>query len=302
MKKSFVLMVIAAILYSICTPLSKYLFSELPSIFVSSLFYLGAGVGVGIIFLIARLTKKDKDELLSKKDFIYVGIINICDSISSFLLFYGISLISSEEASLLQSFEVVSTSLFAYFIFKEKISWRLIIAILFLLTGSMLLGFSFNSALEFNIGTFYVLLAVSLFGISNNVIKKVSNKSTLEFTTFKCLIPGIILLIISLATGQYNLNIAFMGYSLIGGFFSFGVSVFFYTLAVRKLSASLGTTIFSINPFFAAILSIIIFKDIPEWNFYVSLTLLVIGEAFAAYDNYINSKKEATLYIDNKQS
>src|SRR5574344_1669403 len=295
MKKSFLLMIVSAILYAFFTPLTKLLLGELPSTFLGGLTYLGSALGMTIVFIIARLTKKDKDELLNKKDFMYVAFVNVLDVCSSLCLFYGISLISSEEASLLQSFEVVSTALVAFLVFKEKISWRLLVAIIFLLCGSIFLAFDFNTQITFNLGAFFVLLAVTLFGISNNVIKKVANKDSLEFSIFKSLVPGLVLIIIALCTKEYNFNWPYISYSLVVGFLTFGVSVFFYAIAVRKLSASLGTTVFSSNPFFAAIISLLIFKDILKWNFYVSLILLIIGEIFAAYDNYINDKKEQTV-------
>ncbi len=292
MRKSFLLMIIAALLYSICTPLTKVLLGDLSPIFLSGLTYLGGAIGMAIIFLIMRLTKKDKEELLKGKDFIFVLIINIVDTCGCFLLFYGISLINSDEASLLQSFEVVSTALIAYFVFKEKISWRLLLAILFLLAGSVFLSIDFSSTITFEPGALYVLLGVALFGISNNVIKLISTKDSLEFTVFKCLVPGVILVLISVITGNYKLNWPYIGYGLLGGFFSFGVSIAFYAFALRKLSAAMGTTVFSSNPFFASIISLIVFQNVPKWNFYVSLLLLLIGEGFAAYDNFVNEKIE----------
>lgn len=297
MKKSFLLMLLSAILYGFFTPLTKILLGELPSTFLAGLTYLGAALGMAILFLIGRITKLDKDELLSGKDFLYIGLVNILDVCSSLCLFYGISLISSDEASLLQSFEVVSTAIVAFIVFKEKISWRLCVAIVFLLCGSAVLVFDFNTQISFNVGAFCVLLAVSMFGISNNVIKKVAKKDSLEFSIFKSLVPGVVLTLIALFTKQYSLNWPYISYSLVVGFLTFGVSIFLYTIAVRKLSASLGTTVFSSNPFFAAIISLAIFKNIPKWNFYVSLILLIIGEAFAAYDNYINDKKDKKLRL-----
>jgi len=299
MKKSFVFMLVSAILYAICTPLTKVLLGDLPPIFLSGITYLGAAFGMAIIFLILRLTKKDKDELLKGKDFIYVGIINVVDTVSCYLLFYGISLISSEQASLLQSFEVVSTAIIAFFVFKEKISWRLLLAILFLLGGSVVLSIDFSKTMTFEPGALFVLAGVGLFGISNNVIKKVSSKDSIEFTIFKCLVPGILLTTFSFISGSYKFNWSYITYAMLGGFVSFGISVFFYALAVRKLSAALGTTVFSSNPFFAAIISLIVFKNVPACNFYLSLALLIVGEAFAAFDSINNEKLERKKLSEN---
>ncbi|MBP3375716.1 MAG: EamA family transporter, partial [Clostridia bacterium] len=76
MKKSknigILLAVLAAALYALTSPLSKLLLDYLPPTLMAGFLYLGAGIGMGIIALIRRASKKQQTELaLTKSELPY---------------------------------------------------------------------------------------------------------------------------------------------------------------------------------------------------------------------------------------
>jgi drug/metabolite transporter (DMT)-like permease len=292
MKKSILIMALAACLAAVNVPFSKYLLTAMPVYLLASLTFLGGAIGSGLVFLILRLLKKDKEALLSGKDWLYVGIINLLDCGSNAMLFSGLALLSGETASLLQSFEVVATAFFAFTLFKEKASWRLLTGIALIVAASVLLSFDPEAGYEFKPAALLIVGATLCWGIDNNLTKKISGKDPLEFTMIKCATPGLVLLGVSLLLGERFYDGAMIGYSLLDGAISYGFSVVLLAYGFKKLSAAAGTTIYAANPFIGAILSLCFFPSVPSWSFYVALALLLLGEGFVSFDAFKEEKRQ----------
>jgi drug/metabolite transporter (DMT)-like permease len=293
MKKYYWILLLSAALAAVNVPFSKYLLPQVPALWIAALTYIGGAVGVGLVFLFAKLLKKDHDEPLKGKDWFYILGVNVSDSCANAMLFIGISMLSGETASLLQSFEIVSTALIAYFIFREKVSWRLWIAIAIVLGASVLLSLKPGEAFAFNYGALLIVGTTICWGVANNLAKKVSHKDPLEYSFFKCLTPSIVLTIIALSTQGFPSSGLAISLSLLDGFLAYGISIVLMMVGFRHLPVSLGTALYSTNPFIGAIFSLVIFHDaLPEWNFYVALALVVLGEALASYDGLVNERKE----------
>lgn len=66
---------LAAVFYAINTPFSKVLLNVVPPTFMASFLYLGAGLGVGIMYLF-HFKKEEKTERLNRLDMPYtIGMI-----------------------------------------------------------------------------------------------------------------------------------------------------------------------------------------------------------------------------------
>jgi drug/metabolite transporter (DMT)-like permease len=61
------LAILAAGLYAINIPLSKLLLTQIEPTMMASYLYLGAGIGIGIVFLILKRIKKTQMRNLQKK-------------------------------------------------------------------------------------------------------------------------------------------------------------------------------------------------------------------------------------------
>lgn len=288
-------MLISAALAAVNVPFGKLLLPNLPTMLVAALTYVGGAVGLGLIFAFSRLFKWDKDPLLKGKDWLYILAVNVCDCCANTMLFYGISLLSGEAASLLQSFEIVSTAVIAYFLFHEKVSWRLWLAIVIVLGASALLSFVPGQAFAFNWGALLIIGTTIFWGFANNFAKKIADKDPIEYSFFKCLTPAIVLSIIALSLGNFSTKWNYVGLGLLDGFLAYGVSIALMMFCFRKLPVALGTALYSTNPFIGAILSLIFFFAWPEWNFYVAIVLVLLGEVLAGYDGIKNEKEAAKL-------
>jgi drug/metabolite transporter (DMT)-like permease len=293
MKKYYWIMLFAAVLAAVNVPFSKYLLPTVPPLLLAALTYGGGTLGLALVFLFARVSKKDKEPLLHGKDWLTMLAINISDSAANAMLFYGISLLNGETAALLQSFEIVSTALIAFFFFKEKITWRLWLAIVIVVAASVLLSFNPAEAFAFNWGALLILGTTILWGLTNNLCKTLAKRDPIEYSLFKCLGPSVVLLTLALALQNFSNDSTGIALGMLDGFLAYGISVILMVVAFRYLPVSLGTSLYSTNPFIGAIFALAVFPAWPAWTFYVALGLLVVGELLAGYDGLQNEKKAA---------
>ena len=109
---AIILALLAAVFYAINTPFSKILLENVQPTFLAAFLYLGAGVGVGMMYLF-HIKKEDKSERLTKQDLPYtVGMI-LLDIVAPIFLMIGIKMGTASNASLLGNFEIVVTTLIA---------------------------------------------------------------------------------------------------------------------------------------------------------------------------------------------
>lgn len=274
--------ILAASFYAINIPLSKLLMNDIEPTMMAGLLYLGAGIGIGIMFLF-NFKKTPKEELLNKSDLPYVILMVILDIIAPILLMFGIRGVTSGNASLLNNFEIVATSLIALMIFKEAITKKMWLAIFLVTTSSVLLTFDLSS-LIFTWHSLLILGAALCWGFENNCTRKISSKSSYEIVTIKGLCCGIGSIIIGFIVGEkFPISIHLL-YAILLGFVAYGLSIFFYIKAQAKLGAAKTSAFYAVNPFIGVLLSFIIFKEIPNWNFYVALGIMILGTIIIIID------------------
>lgn len=287
--KAIILALLAAVLFAISTPLSKKLMENIPPSFMAAFLYLGAGVGVGIMYIF-NYKKEDKSLKLDKSDFKYTIAMIGLDILAPLLLMIGIKLGSASNASLLENFEIVATSLIALFIFKEKISHKLWIAIFFIIISSFILTFNGKTSLDFSIGSIFVLLATISWGLENNCTKKISEKSTYQIVTLKGIFSGLGSLFIGLLLKEKIINYKYIFLAMILGFVAYGLSIFSYVRAQRDLGAAKTSAYYSVAPFVGAFLAFIINGERPDEKFLLALIFMIIGTIFVVNDSLIDNK------------
>ena len=208
----------------------------------------------------------------------------VLDIAAPIFLMMGLNYTTAANASLLNNFEIVATSIIALFIFKEYISKKLWLAIILVTTASMILSFEISS-LSFSIGSIFVLLACICWGMENNCTRMLSSKNPMQIVVLKGVFSGLGSFIIALILGERIPDIIFIIIALLVGFVSYGLSIFFYIYAQRDLGAAKTSAYYAIAPFIGAFLSLIIFRQLPSITFIVALFIMAIGTYFASTDN-----------------
>lgn len=282
-KFAVILALLAAVFYAINTPFSKLLLNKIPPTFMASFLYLGAGIGVGIMYLF-QIKKEAKSDRLTREDLPYtIGMI-VLDIAAPILLMMGISIGSASNASLLGNFEIVATTLIALLIFKEAVSTYLWIAIVFVTASSIVLSFEGVGSFDFSFGSILVILATCCWGLENNCTRKISEKSTYEIVLLKGLFSGMGSFIIALIIGEKIPAIAYIVLAMILGFVAYGLSIFMYIRAQRDLGAAKTSAYYAIAPFVGTFLAFVINGEQLNIMYFAGLILMCIGSVIVVYD------------------
>ncbi len=282
-RKGIFLAILAAGLYAINSPLSKLLLQYVPEKLMAGLLYLGAGLCMGFIALYRKLSKSDKkEEKLTKGELPFVIGMIVLDILAPIFLLMGLNRTSAANVSLLNNFEIVATAFVAYFAFKEKIKKRLWLGIFFVTTSCAILSFEDTSSLQFSVGSLFVLLAAVCWGFENNCTRKISSKDPMQIVLLKGIFSGLGSLIIGLCLGE-KFGLIWPIFAVLAvGCVAYGLSIYYYVYAQRLLGAAKTSAYYAIAPFIGAILSLIIFGEMPGPHFFIALVFMAIGAWLSA--------------------
>ena len=284
-KKATFFALLAAVLYAVNAPISKLLLQEVPATVMAAMLYLGAGIGVFLMGAAQRLAGRGRKERpLTRKELPYtVGMVAL-DIAAPIFLMVGLTRTTAANASLLNNFEIVATSIIALVVFREAISKRLWLAIALVTASSLLLSFEDMSSLSFSWGSLLVLLACVCWGFENNCTRMLSSKDPMEIVVIKGFGSGLGSLVIALALGERLPGALLCLCALALGFVAYGLSIYFYIYAQRYLGAAKTSTYYAAAPFVGAGLSMVIFWEAPSGTYIAALVIMLAGTYFAATD------------------
>ena len=274
----------AAVFYALNVPCSKLLLDHVAPTFMAAYLYIGAGVGVSVMYLFHR-RHEEPAERLSKKDMPYTVGMVLLDILAPILLMIGVKLGTSANASLLGNFEIVATTMIALLIFKEKVSRKLWTAIGLITLSSIILSFGGEGSFSFSIGSLFVLGATACWGLENNCTRSISEKSTYQIVTIKGVCSGTGSLVIALVIGETLPDMKYILPVLLLGFVAYGMSIFTYIRAQKTLGAAKTSAYYAIAPFIGAFLSFILLKEPLTAAYIVALSVMIVGTVFAVADN-----------------
>lgn len=290
-KRGIVLAVIAAAFYAINAPVSKVLLDYMPPTLMAGFLYIGAGVGMGVIALVRKVARVEGElSRFSRNDIPYIVAMIVLDIAAPIFLMMGLVSTSAAAVSLLNNFEIVATALIALIVFKERISLRLWFGILFITLSCVILSFDDWSSIQFSFGSLYILLACVLWGVENNCTRKISSKDPLQIVLLKGIFSGIGSIAVGLIIGE-QITVLWSIFAVLAvGFVAYGLSIFFYVYAQRILGAARTSAYYAIAPFIGTALSLVIFREIPYYTYYIALALMLVGAWLSSRDEPLFKK------------
>lgn len=282
-RKPVFFAILAAALYAVNSPFSKLLLEKLSPTMLAALLYLGAGTGLFLMGIVQKRTGAAQKEMpLTRRELPWtIGMVAL-DIAAPISLMAGLKLTSAANASLLNNFEIVATSLIAFSVFKEKITKRLFIGILLVTAASILLSVEDIRSLSFSAGSLLILLACVFWGLENNCTKKLSSKNPLEIVVIKGFCSGAGSLGIALAVGEFSFALPHAFLALFLGFVAYGLSIYFYIYAQRYLGAAKTSAYYAVSPFIGTALSLVVFREIPSISFLTALAVMIAGTCFVS--------------------
>ena len=195
-KRGILFAILAATLYAINSPLSKIMLDFMSPTLMAGFLYLGAGLGMVVIALIRKVKGGlNSEQKLTKAELPFVLGMILLDIIAPICLLVGLNATTAANASLLNNFEIVATAIIALLVFKEQISSRLWLGILFVTLSCVILSFEDFSSLQFSFGSLFILLACVCWGFENNCTRKISKSFAIIKITVKLITVKIIFVI-----------------------------------------------------------------------------------------------------------
>ena len=294
-SRGIFLAVLAAALYAVNAPFSKLLLTYMPSTLMAGVLYLGAGFGMLAIALTRKISGRARtEEKITRSDLPYTLAMILLDIAAPIFLLLGLSRTTAANASLLNNFEIVATALIALAVFGERISARLWMGIGFVTASCILLSFEGTAGMDFSIGSLFVLLACICWGIENNCTRRLSSKDPLEIVLLKGIFSGMGSVVIGLCVGE-RFTVWWSVIAVLAvGFVAYGLSIFFYVYAQRLLGAARTSAYYAIAPFIGTALSLLIFREMPPYTYFIALAVMMVGAWLCAKDEPIFRKKDKT--------
>jgi len=255
----------AAVLFGASAPFAKLLLSDAAPQLLAGLLYLGSGLGLGLVWLRGRYSAEAARETpLTRRNIPWlVGAIVFGGVFGPLLLMIGLTGTPASSASLLLNLEGVFTALLAWFVFRENFDRRIALGMLSIVAGGLALSWGGRLSWGGLAGPVAVTGACFCWGIDNNLTQKVSAGDPVQIAMLKGLAAGSVNTAIAFLLGASLPAAPRVAAALALGFFSYGVSLVFFVLALRHLGTARTGAYFSTAPFVGAVLSLAIFRERP---------------------------------------
>ena len=244
---------IAAALFGISTPIAKGLLEGASPQVLASLLYLGSGMGLGVLWVVQRARGQRSEAPLVRRDLRWLaGVVLFGGVLAPLALMTGLSHTPASASALLLNLEGVFTAVIAWVVFVENVDRRIALGMLTIVVGGALL--SWQGRLEWvgAIGPLLVVCACLGWAIDNNLTQKVSASDPVQIAAIKGLVAGTVNLAIGLALQGASPSVPRVAGAMTLGFFSYGVSLVLFVLAMRSLGTARTGAYFSLAPFVGA--------------------------------------------------
>jgi drug/metabolite transporter (DMT)-like permease len=127
--------------------------------------------------------------------------------------------------------------------------------------------------------------------VENNCTRRLSAKDPLEIVLLKGIFSGFGSVTIGLVIGERITHLRSVFAVLAVGCVAYGFSIFVYVYAQRLLGAARTSAYYAIAPFIGVLLSLVIFRDLPPYTFFIALALMAVGAWLCSSDQPIFRKK-----------
>jgi len=263
----------AAVLFGAGTPAAKLLLEPVDPWLLAGLLYLGSGIGLAIVRVLARGAAVTLPHGEVKW---LAGAVIAGGVVAPVLLMWGLARIPASTASLLLNAEGVFTALLAWFAFGENFDRRIACGMALIVAGALVLSWPNEAVLGAAMPSVAVLLACLCWALDNNLTRKVALSDARFIAMVKGLAAGVVNVTIALALGAALPERAFVVAAGVLGFLSYGMSLVLFVVALRHLGTARTGAYFSTAPFVGALLAVALLNES------VTVSLLAGGALMAA--------------------
>ncbi|MCW8408815.1 EamA family transporter [Legionella sp. PATHC035] len=256
--------ILSAVLFGAATPAAKFLLETIHPLLLAGLLYLGAAVGLFIIFFFQRYItqSKAKEASLRYRDMLWLGSAVVLGGIlGPVFLMVGLMKLPAASASLLLNLESVFTALIAWLAFKEHVDRTIAMGMMSIVIGSFMLSWKGSLTYQNILGPLLIAGACMCWAIDNNLTRKISAANPLQIAMLKSLIAGLTNTTIAMVYGAILPTPVFIISAGTVGFLGYGVSLLLFILGLRHIGTARTGAYFALAPFVGAGFAIIFLNE-----------------------------------------
>ncbi len=272
----------SAFLFGASTPIAKLLLGVTDPVLLAGLLYLGSGIGLALATAAGRSLGVVRPEApLRARDLPWLGAIVLFGGIlGPALLMSGLTLTPASSGALLLNTEGLATMAIAWLVFRENVDRRIFLGAMAILAGAVLLSWpeaGNTGPAQLNWGSVLIVLACIMWGIDNNLTRKLSAADPLQIAMIKGLVAGAVNLALALGRGAPLPEVTPLAAAAALGFLGYGVSLVLFVLGLRHLGTARTGAYFSTAPFIGAALALPLFGELPTLPLIGAALLMGIG-------------------------
>jgi drug/metabolite transporter (DMT)-like permease len=265
---------LSAALFGLSAPLAKLLLGEISPWLLAGLLYLGSGLGLAAV----RLIRGRREAGLQRQDLPwFAGAVGFGGILGPVLMLFGLALTPAGESALLLNLESVLTLGIAWVVFKENVDRRLLIGAAAIVAGAAVLSFPGSIELAHGWGPLLIAGACLCWAIDNNLTRRVSAADPMQIAMIKGLVAGTVNTIIAVAIGSPWPALTALAAAALLGFFSYGISLTAFVLALRNLGTARTGAYFASAPFIGAAVAVLLLDEPVTLPLIAGGLLMAIG-------------------------
>ncbi len=276
MQTGIIVALLSALLFGASTPLAKLLLGTVDPQLLAGLLYLGAGIGLGVVYYARNALRLPAEAPLVRADMPWLAAVIVTGGVlGPLFLMLGLRRTDASSAALLLNVEGLATMAIAWLVFRENADRRLLLGAFAILGGAVVLSWEGGAAL--NGGAVLIIAACFCWGVDNNLTRKLSSADPVRIVMLKGLVAGGINLLLALAQGAALPGVGVLLGAGLLGFFGYGLSLMLFVLALRHLGAARTGAYFSMAPFIGAALAVALLHEPPTARLCIAAGLMGLG-------------------------
>ncbi|MEO5695402.1 MAG: DMT family transporter [Usitatibacter sp.] len=287
----------AALLFGAGTPLAKRLLEAADPWLLAGLLYAGSGIGL----FIYRRIRRAPPATLARRDFAWLAAAIVSGGmIGPALLMLGLSGMPASGASLLLNAEGVFTALLAWFVFRENFDRRIALGMVLIVAGAVVLSWPGEARIGAAASALAILGACLAWGLDNNFTRKVALSDATFIAMAKGLVAGTTNIVLALALGASFPRLSAVAGAAVLGFFSYGVSLVLFVVALRELGTARTGAYFSTAPFAGAVLALVLLGEPITVQLAVAGALMAAGIWLHLTERHVHTHEHEALDHDHE--
>ena len=255
--------------FGLSIPLSKRLVDQADALLLAGLLYWGvAAVFVPLLAVRAAASRRVASAAprLRRADIPWlVASLGIGGIAAPLLLLVGLQQTPAATASLLLTLEGAGTVALAATVFRERLSPGIIAGGAIIALSGVLLATRESGGWGVSLGALAVAGATGCWALDNNLTRKISANDPFVLAASRGVVAGTVSTVIAISLGApwpaWEVTTA----ALAVGAVSYGISLYFFILALRGIGAARTAAIFGVAPFIGAAVAAALYPESRSW-------------------------------------